>query len=261
MNRGAAWGRRLLGAHAALVYLFLYVPILILIIFSFNSQRLNVSWEGFTLRWYADLFSDRQIGRAVGNSLVVAAVSTVVATAIGTLTAFAFSRHQFRGRRLLEGLLYVPIILPEIIMGISLLVVFVTLGMELGRITIIIAHITFSISFVFVVVRARLHDFDRNLERAAMDLGCNEYQTFMKVTLPLVWPGILAGALLALTLSIDDVIISFFTSGPGSTTLPIYIYGMVRVAVRPTINALATILMVVTLTAVVIAQRLQNRRA
>lgn len=253
--------QRLLGLHAGLVYLFLYAPIVVLMIFSFNSQKLNVTWEGFTLKWYAELWQDRQIRQATLNSLYIAAVSTIVSTLIGTLTAFAYARHKFAGRRLLEGILYIPIILPEIIMGISLLVVFATLKWELSLVTMMIAHITFSISFVFVVVRARLHDFDRNLERAAMDLGCNEWQTFRKVTLPLTWPGIMAGALLALTLSIDDVIISFFTAGPGSTTLPIYIYGMVRVGVKPTINALSTVLMVITLTVVVFMERLQRRKA
>lgn len=247
--------RRLLGVHALLVLLFLYAPIVVLVIFSFNSSRLNVMWESFTLQWYREALTDRQILRALQNSLVVGSISTVVSTVLGTVTAFALARHRFPGKRLLEGVLYIPIILPEIVMGISLLALFSTLGMRLGITTISIAHITFCTAFVALIVRARLHGFDRSLERAAMDLGAGPWTTFRRVTLPLAAPGIVAGALIAFTLSIDDVIITFFTSGPGSTTLSLYIFSMVRLGVSPKVNALSTLLLLFTFVVVGLVAR------
>src|SRR5690606_38588617 len=196
-----ASGKRLLGLHAWLVFALLYLPIVVLVAFSFNASRLNVVWEGFTLQWYGEMVRDAAIVRAARNSLIVATVSTIVSTLLGTLTAFALARHRFRWKRWLEGLLYIPIILPEIVMGISLLAFFALVGMRLSLTTMIIAHITFCAAFVSVVVRARLHGLDRTLERAAMDLGANEWRTFWKVTFPLVSPGIIAGALIAFTLS------------------------------------------------------------
>lgn len=263
--RRSRWGRGgpgewLLKVHAALVYLFLYAPIAVLVVFSFNTSRLGVNLSGFTLRWYAAVAKNDRILEAAWNSLVVAVVATLASTALGTLTAFAFARHRFAGKTLLEGLIYVPIILPEIIMGISLLVLFRSIGLRLGLLTVAIAHITFCMSFVFVVVRARLHDLDRNLERAAMDLGANEWQTFWKVTFPLVFPGILAGLLLAFTLSVDDVIVTFFTTGPGATTLPLQVYSMVKFGVSPEINALSTVMLAVSMSLIVLAERLQRRR-
>ncbi len=250
---------RLLGIHSALVLLFLYAPILVLIIFSFNTSRLNVEWEGFTFDWYSELLQDRQILRSLQNSLVVACVSTLVSTVLGTMTAFALARHRFRGKRLLEAVLYIPIILPEIVMGISLLAFFSTVGMRLGLTTISIAHITFSTAFVALVVRARLHGFDRTLERAAADLGAGAWTTFRRITLPLIWPGILAGAVIAFTLSLDDVIITFFTSGPGSTTLSLYVFSMVRLGVSPKVNALSTSILLVTFVLVAIVARTTGR--
>jgi len=252
-------GRGILKGYTFLAYAFLYLPIVILVIYSFNTSRLNVQWQGFTFSWYAKLLQNDKIMTAVKNSLIVAAASTPVATLLGTMAAFAVSRLRFPGRRLLEGGLYIPIVLPEIIMGISLLSLFTALSIKLGLLTVIIAHITFSVPFVFVTVKARLHDFSNTLERAAMDLGADEWQTFWKVTFPLVSPGILAGALLAFTLSLDDVIITFFAAGPGSTTLPLQIFSMVRFGVSPEINALSTIFLVVTLTMVITAERLRRR--
>lgn len=258
MNLSKA-GRFLLNGYAVLAYAFLYLPIIILIVFSFNTSKANITWQGFTLDWYGKLLRDQSLLAAVKNSLVVAAVTTPAATLLGTLAAFAVHRLRFPGRRLLEGGFYIPIVLPEIIMGISLLSFFATAGVKLGIATVIIAHITFSAPFVFVVVRARLHDLSQTLERAAMDLGADEWLTFWWVTFPLVFPGVLAGALLAFTLSLDDMIITLFTSGPGVQTLPTRIYDMVRRGAGPEINALSTIFMMVTFVMIVAAERLRRR--
>jgi spermidine/putrescine transport system permease protein len=252
-------GQGLLKGYSLLVYLFLYLPIAVLIVFSFNTSRVNVTWQGFTLSWYAKLFQDAEIAGAVKNSLLVAAISTPVSVILGTLAAFSVHRLRFRGRRLLEAGLYIPIVLPEIIMGISLLGLFTAFHITLSLTTVIIAHITFSAPFVFVVVRARLHDLSHTLERAAMDLGADEWLTFWWVTFPLVSPGVLSGTLLAFTLSLDDLIITFFTAGAGATTLPMQIHSRVRFGVSPEINALSTIFLVVTLTLVVTAEWLRRR--
>ncbi len=258
MNMSSS-GRRWLTAYSMLAYAFLYLPIIVLVVFSFNTSRLNVNWEGFTFAWYGKLLQNDKIMTAVKNSFTVAAISTPASTILGTMAAFAVHRLRFKGRRAIEGGMYVPIVLPEIIMGISLLSLFTALGFKLGLGTVIIAHITFSMPFVFVTVRARLHDLTDTLERAAMDLGADEWLTFWWVTFPLVAPGILAGALLAFTLSLDDVIITFFAAGPGSTTLPLQIFSMVRFGVSPEINALSTIFLVVTLAMVVTAEWLRRR--
>jgi spermidine/putrescine transport system permease protein len=236
--------------YAALMYSFLYVPILILIIFSFNKSRLNAVWTGFTFEWYGKLMQNSDVLAAAKNSLTVGAVSTIVATMIGTFAA---------GKTALDGMLYLPIVIPEIVMGISLLAFFALVKIPLGIMTLVIAHITFCIPFVVVIVRARLEGFDRSLEEAARDLGANEWQTFTKVTLPIIGPGILAGALLSFTLSIDDVIISFFVAGPSSTTLPLKIFSMVKFGVSPEINALSTLMLVITLTIAVFAQARLNK--
>lgn len=252
-------GKQGLRGTAFLTYIFLYLPILILVAFSFNRSRLGVTWQGFTFDWYIKLMKNVQIISAARNSLLVAVVSTLFATVIGTMAAFAVHRLRFPGRRVLEGVLYIPIVLPEIVMGISLLSLFTRLHFSLGLVTVVLAHITFSISFVFVVVRARLHDFRHELERAAMDLGADEWLTFWRVTFPLVSPGILAGSLLAFTISLDDLIITFFVAGPGSTTLPLQIYSMVRFGVSPEINALSTLFLMVTLTLVLSAEWFRRR--
>lgn len=248
-------GEKLLGVHSLLVLLFLYLPILILVVFSFNTSRLNVMWEGFTFNWYREMVMDRQIIGSLQNSLIVAGITTAVSTVMGTVTAMAMARYRFVGKRLLEGLLYIPIILPEIVMGISMLAFFTTVGVRLGLATIAMAHITFCTAFVVLVVRARLHGFDRTLERAAMDLGASPWMTFRRITLPLIAPGIWAGALIAFTLSLDDVIITFFTAGPGSTTLSLYVFSMVRLGVSPKVNALSTVILLVTFAAIILVYR------
>jgi spermidine/putrescine transport system permease protein len=244
-----------LGIYTGIFYVYLYLPILILVIFSFNTQRLNLTWEGFTLRWYEVLFADAKVGLATINTLTVAIVSTLVSTVIGTMAALALHRYDFRVRGFSEASLYIPIVIPEIVMGIGLLSLYATMKIPLGIPTITLSHIAFSIPFVALVVRARLHGFDRSVEEAAMDLGANEVVTFWRVTLPLILPG----ALLAFTLSLDDFIITFFTAGPGSTTLPLLVYGMVKTHITPEINALSTIWVMTVFILLLVSQLLQRR--
>lgn len=245
---------------AYLVYFYIYFPILILIIFSFNTQRINVRWEGFTFHWYGELFQDREVLLATRNSLIVAFSSTIVATVIGTLAAMALQRYRFPGYTLSESTLYIPVIIPEVVMGISLLVFFSLIRFPLGLASITLAHIAFNIPFVALVVRARLHGFDKSIEEAAMDLGANELTTFWRITLPTIMPGVLSGALLAFTLSLDDYVITFFTAGPGSTTLPLRIFSMVRFAVTPKVNALSTIWVLSVFVLLLIGQIIQQRQ-
>ncbi|MBO8171906.1 MAG: ABC transporter permease subunit [Bacillaceae bacterium] len=245
--------------YAALIYSFLYIPILILIAFSFNDSKLNAVWQGFTLEWYVQLWSNTNVLEAAKVTLIVAVVSTIASTMIGTLVAVGMYKYHFRGKSVLDAGLYIPLVMSEIVMGIAFLAFFSMVDMPLGIWTLIIAHITFCIPFVVVVIRARLQGFDRSIEEAAMDLGASEWKTFLLITLPVISPAIVASALLAFTLSIDDVIISFFVAGPGSTTLPLQIFSMVRFGVTPEINALSTIMLAVTLVIVITAERLRTR--
>lgn len=258
----------LLTANAWLVFLFFYAPIVVLIVFSFNDSRFVSSWQGFSLRWYQQLLEDDAIGLAVRNSLVVATISTIFSTIIGTLVALGMERFRFRGKTTLDSVLYLPIIIPDIAMAVMLLLFFVQAGQLLGRAgvnfslgltTIILAHMAFNISFVAVIVRARLAGFDGMLEEAASDLYANEWNTFRYVTLPLILPGVLGGALLAFTMSLDDFVITFFTSGPGSTTLPLRIYSMVKTGVTPEINALSTLMLATSMLLVFASLALQRR--
>jgi len=251
--------RWILGLTAA-VYLFLHLPILVLVAFSFNDSKFSVDWQGFTLSWYQRLLERPDIARGLRASLIVGVVSTVIAAVLGTLIALALARHRFRGRRLFEGFLYVPIVTPEIVVGISLLILFALLKIPLGLTTITIAHVAFSLSFVVIVVLARLEGMDGTLEEAAMILGADEVTTFWKVTVPQLWPGILSGALLAFTMSFDDFVITSFVSGSGSSTLPIVVYGMVRRNVEPSINAISTIILLVTTALIYVADRLARER-
>jgi spermidine/putrescine transport system permease protein len=255
---GRRWG---LGAYAALFYLYLYLPIVVLIVFSFNTDRLNLIWKGFTWSWYGQLFGDGRVALATRNTLLVATTSTLISTIIGTLAALALQRYSFRLKGISEPILYIPIVIPEVVMGIGLLSLYATLKMTLGLLTITLSHIAFSIPFVALVVRARLHGFDRSLEEAAMDLGANEFTTFFRVTLPLILPGVLSGAMLAFTLSLDDFIITFFTAGPGSSTLPLLVYGMVKTHITPEINALSTIWVLTVFVLLLGSQVLQSRSA
>jgi spermidine/putrescine transport system permease protein len=256
---GSRLPRWLIGVTLA-VYAFLHLPILVLVAFSFNDSKFSASWVGFTLDWYYRLLERPDIMRGLKASLIVGGVSTVVSAVLGTLVALALARHRFRGRTALEGFLYVPIVTPEIVVGISLLILFALAKIPLGLTTIIIAHVAFSLSFVVIVVLARLEGMDSTLEEAAMILGADEITTFWKVTVPQLWPGILSGALLAFTMSFDDFVITSFVSGSGSSTLPIVVYGMVRRNVEPSINAISTIILLVTTALIYLADRLARER-
>jgi spermidine/putrescine transport system permease protein len=242
------------------VYLFLHLPILVLVVFSFNDSKFSVDWQGFTLNWYHRLLERPDIMRGLRASLIVGVLSTLISAVLGTLIALALARHRFRGRTAIEGFLYVPIVTPEIVVGISLLILFALLKIPLGLTTITIAHVAFSVSFVVIVVLARLEGMDGTLEEAAMILGADEVTTFWKVTVPQLWPGILSGALLAFTMSFDDFVITSFVSGSGSSTLPIVVYGMVRRNVEPSINAISTIILLVTTALIYFADRLGRER-
>jgi spermidine/putrescine transport system permease protein len=244
MNGLPDWGL-LLGS--VLVYLFLYAPIAVLILFSFNSTRSTQVWSGFSFEWYGQLLGDPTILQAFRTSLTVGVIATLIATVIGTMTALALSRHRFRGQTVADSAIYMATVMPEIVVGVSLLVFFVAVGFQLGITTIVIAHVAFTISFVTIVVRARLAGMDRSVEEAAQDLGASPLQTFFRVTLPLILPGVMAGGLLAFTLSFDDFVITYFISGVGSSTLPLKIYSMIKFGVSPVINALSTVVLVATM--------------
>ena len=251
------WRSHVLCAYAMAILAFLYLPLLILALYSFNESRINAVWSGFTLDWYLSLFKNRRVLEALTNSLIVAFASTIVSTVLGTTAAIALNKYQYKYKSVINGLLYLPILIPEIVMGLSLLVLFSQAHIPLGKTSLILAHITFCVSFVVITVNARLEGMRPELEQAAMDLYATPFQTFRYVTLPLAMPGIVAGALMAFTLSIDDFIISFFVAGPNSTTLPLYIYAMVKRGISPEINALSTLLMLATIVLVVLAQILQ----
>ena len=219
-RRRGSGGPGILAGFSALVYVFLYAPLLVLVVFSFNRGRLTAAWEGFTLAWYAKLFANPQILSSLRNSLIVAAASTLVCTVVGTAAALAFFRHRFRKQAALDALITIPIVVPEIVLASSLVLLFAALGLRLGFLTIILAHVAFSVSYAVVVVKARFAGFDRSLEEAAMDLGAGPAATFFKVTLPGIFPGVLAAALLVFALSIDDYVITSFVAGVGTTTLP-----------------------------------------
>ncbi len=254
-------GRFALTFVTLLTFVFLYAPIIVLILFSFNSARLGAVWQGFTLNWYQRMFSNRTIMDAALTSLIVATLATIGSVIIGTLTAMAMERYQFKAKGLWDGLLYMPVIFPEVVAGVSLLLFFALIGVERGLFTLVVSHIAFSMPFVYLTVRARLADFDVRVEEAAQDLGANELITFQRVTLPLLMPGIVSGALLAFTLSIDDFVISFFVNGKGWTTLPIYIFGQLRKGITPEINAISAVLLIFSIMIVSLSVVLQRRQA
>ena len=234
------------GGWTIAVFAFLYIPILLLIAYSFNDSNLNLYWAGFTTKWYGLLFGNEVLLRAFKNSLIVAAASTVLSVLIGTSAAWLLYRYRFPAQQFLGLLIFVPMVMPEVLMGVSLLVLFVTLGMPLGFTTMIIAHTTFCFPFVLVGVQARLQGIDPALEEAAMDLGATPLQAFWLVIVPYLMPAIAAGALMAFTLSFDEYIVSIFTSGSESQTLPLKVYGMVRVGLNPQLNALSTLFIAAT---------------
>ena len=262
-------------------YFFLWAPILVLVLFSFNESRSVASFSGFTFKWYGNIlnnvvgaesaFSTEIMLDAFRNSLFVGTVATAISTVLGTMIALAMARGRFPGKRLLDGLLFLPVVIPEITQAISLAIFFKVVfdwadlisGQRIfpGFHTIIMAHVTFNISYVAIVVRARLADMDPTLEEAAMDLGANPWRTFWRVTFPLILPGVVAGALLAFTLSLDDFVITFFTSGVGTSTLPVFVYGLLKLTVTPEINAISTIMMLLSTFLIGISLAMQGRHA
>ena len=249
MRRRSFW----LVAAAVFGYAFLYVPLLIVIVYSFNDSRLNAEWVGFTLDWYRVLFAHDEMLVAAGNSLLIGIVASLVSTVLGTMAGVAMHRYRLR---LLPVLVFAPIAIPEILMGVSLLIFFVMLNFTLGLLSVALAHIAFCIGFVAIVVRSRLAGMDEALTEAARDCGASPWQAFRYITLPLIMPGVIAGALMAFTLSIDDFVITFFTAGASTTTLPLQIYSMIKIAVTPEVNAVSTLLMLLTLVLIIVATKL-----
>ncbi|GED32884.1 ABC transporter permease [Brevibacillus centrosporus] len=253
------WRRNVLSGYSWLMLVFLYLPIAILMLYSFNDSRINAVWSGFTWKWYLSLFDNRQVMAALANSMTIGIISSVLATVLGTAAALAIKHYSLRWRTFVNGLIYLPIVIPEIMMGLALLVLFSQVHMELGKGTLIMAHVTFSMPYVMVIINARLADMGKELEEAAQDLGATPWGTLRHVTLPLIMPGIVAGFLMSFTLSLDDFIISFFVAGPNSTTLPLYIYGLVKRGVSPEVNALSTMLIVCTVLLVIIAELFRRK--
>ena len=261
----------ILRSNGAIVLAFLYAPIILLAIYSFSGSRIPGEWGGFTTEWYARLFDDSRIQKTIGVSVRVALVSTVIATVLGTMSALALERFKFRGRRVFDALLYLPIIIPDVTMAVMMLMFFTQafdlvdllfgLGLSKGFATIVVSHVAFNIAFVSVVVRARIAGMDATLEQAAADLYANRWQAFRYITLPLIAPGVLGGALLAITLSLDDVVVTQFVAGPGSTTLPVYVFSLIRKGVTPTINAVSVIMLLASLTLVAGSVALQRANA
>ena len=245
----------LLWVSAVAVYLFLYIPLVVVVIFSFNDSKLNAEWVGFTLSWYVKLFSNDEMLKAARNSIFIAVVASALSTVLGTMAGIAIHRYRLR---MLPVMVLTPVAMPEILLGVSLLIFFISwFGDEsLSLATVIVAHTTFCIGFVAIIVRARLAGMDESIFEAARDLGASPWQTFRLVTLPLILPGVIAGTLMAFTLSIDDFVITFYTAGAGVPTLPLTIYTMIKIAVTPEVNALSALLMLLTLTMIVVAGKL-----
>ena len=247
--------------YMGLIYLFFYLPIFVLIIYSFNNSTYSLVWHGFTWQWYKDLFIDNDLWVATWHSLVLGVCTASVATTIGLLAAVSLYRYRFLGRQFLNGLVFILILSPEIVTGASLLILFTLLQMPLGFLSLLLSHITFCIPFVIVTIYSRLVSFDKNIFEAAKDLGANDWVIFMRIILPLLWPAVFAGWLLSFTLSLDDVIISYFVSGPAYQILPLQIYSMVRTGIRPEINALCSVIFCFTLTLVVMSQLALRKKA
>ncbi len=250
---------RLMTVGCAAVYLFMYAPLLVLMVFSFNQAEYGVAWEGFTLQWYQAVFDNKNIQDALWISLTIAVPTVLISTVIGTFTAFTLYRYKFLGRALFQGALYVPLIMPDLVIGISLLLFYTFVKLELGILSILMAHVSFSIPLATLVIIARMQRIDRTLEDAAMDLGADEWTTMWKVTLPLLKPGILAAMLLTFPWSFNDFMITFFVSGVGSSTLPLRVYSMIRLGVSPMVNALGTLIVVVPLIIVIIGAYFDRR--
>lgn len=236
---------RLSNVYAVLVFAFIYIPIVIMVIFSFNDQNNNYYWKGFTWKWYEKLFTNSDLIHYLGNSLIVAITATMISIIVGVIGAMGLMRFEFKLKQAISSSLYIPIVIPEVVMGISLLMLYESVNFPLGLPAMILAHATFCIPFVVIIMRGRMSGMDMSIEEASQDLGANRVTTFFKITLPLLIPGILSSAFMSFTLSIDDVIISNFVSGPYSTTLPVKILSMVKVGLKPEVNALTSLMVLV----------------
>lgn len=230
-----------------LVFIFLFLPIIILVLYSFNDSKMNIIFTKFTFRWYSELLYNTNLLEAFRNTLVIAVVSTIISTIIGTISAVGLFKYKFPFKNLINALIYIPIVIPEIVLGISLLSIYTLSKLELGIGTILLSHIAFSIPYVITSVRSTLNPYTSQIEEAAYDLGASKLKTFWYVTLPMIFPGVVSGAALAFTLSLDDVVISYFTAGPGSNTLPLKIYSMIKTGITPDVNALSSIVLLITI--------------
>lgn len=246
--------------YVGLVLFFLYLPIFILIVYSFNSSKMNIIFENFTFDWYKELFYNRELLDAFLNTMIIAVTSTIISTIIGTISAFGLFKYNFKFKKFINILIYIPIVIPEIVLGISLLSMYTLVKLDLGMFTLILSHIAFSIPFVIVSVRSSLSNVIKTYEEASYDLGANKFVTFYKITLPLIMPGVISGATLAFTLSLDDVVISYFTAGPGSNTLPLKIYSMIKTGITPDVNALSTLMLIVTIFILSCSVIMQSRK-
>jgi spermidine/putrescine transport system permease protein len=268
-------GHKLLSGYSLLFFVFLYLPIGLIFVYSFNGNPLNMMiWGGFSLDWYRSIFgmanhladnvqyieSTDQLLGSLRTSLSVALITALISTVIGTLTALALARFRFRLQGFYRMLLFMPMMMPDVVLGISLLIFFVNIGIPLGKVSIIIGHCSFLVSYVFIVVSARLAGMDTRLEEASADLGANPWYTFRRITLPMILPGVIGGALLSFIISMDDLVITYFISGVDSTTLPVYIYGMIRRGIKPEINAIATLLILASLLIAAVGLYLRNRQ-
>ncbi|MCR4955480.1 MAG: ABC transporter permease [Lachnospiraceae bacterium] len=245
--------------YACLVYIFLYLPIAVVIAFSFNTSKMNVVFEGFTFDWYISMWSNTLLMDAFKNTLIVAVASTLISTILGTLCAVGLNRFEFKLKETISSALYIPIVIPELVFAIAMLILFSSMNITMNMVTLIISHVTFSMPFVVITVRSRLAGYDRSIEEAARDLGANELRTFFRVTLPMIMPGVLSGAMLALTLSLDDVVVSFFTAGVNSQTLPLRILSMVKKGISPDVNALSTLIILGSVILLVGSTLIQNK--
>lgn len=258
LSRKKKRANRIGTAYAVLVYAFIYIPIVVMIVFSFNDQKQNYFWKGFTFKWYEKLFTNSSIVEYLWNTLYIAVIAMIISVIIGTIGAFGLVRYDFKLRQLTSNALYIPIVVPEIVLGIALLMLYETVHIPLGFTAIILAHVTFCIPFVIIIMRGRLAGMDLSIEEASMDLGANRVTTFIRVTLPMMVPGIMSSIFMSFTLSIDDVIISNFVSGPYSTTLPVKILSMVKNGLSPEINALTTIMIAVLLLGILLNSLVQS---
>ena len=243
-----------------LVFIFLFLPIFVLVVYSFNSSEMNILFEKFTFRWYSVLIHNRDLLESFRNTMLVAVTATFVSTVIGTISAYGLYKYNFPFKNLVNGLIYIPIVIPEIVLGISLLSIYTLMKLELSLFTIILSHIAFSIPYVIVSVRTTLTKETLTYEEAAKDLGANNYRVFKDIVLPVITPGIISGATLAFTLSLDDVVISYFTAGPGSNTLPLYIYSMIKTGITPDVNALTTLMLIAISGILISLSLIQSRR-